>query len=411
MWLTQHWSDRRCLSKSRQSVIGYRWVLSFSHPSVRMLCFTILSWAPAQSFIRGSYHRSWLTGYRFQTSDAFFLLLTVFVFEHRSPWRCDTAWTAGLWNACAIACDHKMVSITSAFTLFTPPLLNKSTHAAPISAHENFSDLEEIFRLVGEAKCRMWSCVDLTFLHFICTCAHETGWWEEQHTDDNVADDNNTDDNTTTIMSDTSLTFICLVEGDPTERAFSVNIEPSDLVTVLKKHIKEEKANDFQQFDADELSLFVDGEMDTTYNDKPMLSNTAVELSPLYSVSRYFSSQPESGQVHIIVCPPPATFKPVAETSRLFRCQAYLKREKRSFFFEYIDQQEEPSDRWRQFQSLIKQAFGKFLHNTDSSVIHIQTIDGEIDISSGVELSYFMRENATSKELNFIVMTRKYFFY
>jgi len=196
----------------------------------------------------------------------------------------------------------------------------------------------------------------------------------------------------TVSTTNMSLTLICLVEGDLVENAFPVNVESSDLVGVLKERIKEKKVNDFQHFDADKLSLYLDDEPETTYDKKPILSESSVKLSPIFEISKYFSSQPETGKIHLVVRPPIAPIKAVAATSQLFSCQAYLKKEKRSFFFEY-KQNQDPTDHWQRFQSLIKEAFDKYLHDVDSTVISIQTKTGEIDISSGMGLLYFMKKN------------------
>ena len=207
-----------------------------------------------------------------------------------------------------------------------------------------------------------------------------------------------------------SFTLICLVEGESIERAFPVNIEPSDLVGTLKKRIKDEKAIDFQHIDADKLTLFLDDEIENTYDSKPILSDAAVRLSPIARVNKYFSIQPKPEQIHIVVRPPAITFTTIEETTQLFKCQAYLKKERRSFFFDYKKDQQ-PTEHWQQFQSLIKQAFDKYLLEVDSAVINIQTKNGEVDVTSGVELAYFMRENADTRELVFAVIIRNYYFF
>ena len=122
--------------------------------------------------------------------------------------------------------------------------------------------------------------------------AYETEWGGKQHTDG---------DNATINMSETSFTIICLVEGEPIERAFPVDIEPSDLVGALKERIKEKKANDFQHIDADKLTLFRYDHPVNVDSDESVPLKETIKLSAITKVGKYFPSQPQFEQIHVIV--------------------------------------------------------------------------------------------------------------
>ncbi|KAG0276645.1 hypothetical protein BGZ95_007258 [Linnemannia exigua] len=57
-------------------------------------------------------------------------------------------------------------------------------------------------------------------------------------------------------MAHNLLTLFCIVEGEALSRTFPVEIESSKAIGDLKKLIKTEKANDFQDVDADKLTLW-----------------------------------------------------------------------------------------------------------------------------------------------------------
>ena len=56
-------------------------------------------------------------------------------------------------------------------------------------------------------------------------------------------------------MTDNCLTLFCLVDGEATSQAFSVEIDHTKTVDGLKKLIKTEKAPRFDDVAADELTL------------------------------------------------------------------------------------------------------------------------------------------------------------
>ncbi|KAF8942097.1 hypothetical protein BGZ47_006819, partial [Haplosporangium gracile] len=57
-------------------------------------------------------------------------------------------------------------------------------------------------------------------------------------------------------MTDNPLTLFCLVEGEATSQAFSVEIDQTKTVDHLKKFIKTEKTSRFDDVAADELTLW-----------------------------------------------------------------------------------------------------------------------------------------------------------
>ncbi|KFH72875.1 hypothetical protein MVEG_00100 [Podila verticillata NRRL 6337] len=57
-------------------------------------------------------------------------------------------------------------------------------------------------------------------------------------------------------MTNNHLTLLCLVDGEATSRAFSVDIDRTKSVDHLKKLIKSEKTPRFDDVAADELTLW-----------------------------------------------------------------------------------------------------------------------------------------------------------
>lgn len=56
-------------------------------------------------------------------------------------------------------------------------------------------------------------------------------------------------------MADDLMTLFCLVDGQSTLNAFSVEIDPTKTVDGLKKLITTEETNDLSDVDADKLTL------------------------------------------------------------------------------------------------------------------------------------------------------------
>ncbi|KAF8925641.1 hypothetical protein BGZ58_000631 [Dissophora ornata] len=110
-------------------------------------------------------------------------------------------------------------------------------------------------------------------------------------------------------MTDNHFTLFCLVDGESTSQAFSVEIDRSKTVGHLKKAIKAEKANNFHDVDADELTLWRVSISDDNHgssisidslDDKTHLNNPRTLLSKLFPVS------PDDNTYILILRPPPA---------------------------------------------------------------------------------------------------------
>ncbi|KAG0221957.1 hypothetical protein BGW42_007048, partial [Actinomortierella wolfii] len=104
-------------------------------------------------------------------------------------------------------------------------------------------------------------------------------------------------------MTTTTLTLFCLTDGEA--NAFSVEIEPTKTVDSLKKLIKEEKANDFHDVDADKLSLWrVSVPVLPKKDRKPIwLANVPKkeELDETDDIADVFTDVPPKKTIHIIV--------------------------------------------------------------------------------------------------------------
>ncbi|KAF9314061.1 hypothetical protein BG003_004554 [Podila horticola] len=110
-------------------------------------------------------------------------------------------------------------------------------------------------------------------------------------------------------MTDNILTLFCLVDGEATSTAFSIKIPSNDTVDDLKKLIKVEKANDFSDIDANQLTLWrVSIPVVTANRNKPINLteiDSITELDPTDDVSYVFTDQPPKKTIHIIVQRPP----------------------------------------------------------------------------------------------------------
>ncbi|KAF7730081.1 hypothetical protein EC973_003027 [Apophysomyces ossiformis] len=111
-------------------------------------------------------------------------------------------------------------------------------------------------------------------------------------------------------MSHSSLTDIpfnlfCLVEGESMQRAFSVKVSSADTVHDLKDAIKAEKSPEFDDIDANKLTLWLVEIPITNANrhDKVLFDNitTKEELLPDDELSDTFDRKPPKKTVHIMV--------------------------------------------------------------------------------------------------------------
>ncbi|KAG0014707.1 hypothetical protein BGZ82_001683, partial [Podila clonocystis] len=97
----------------------------------------------------------------------------------------------------------------------------------------------------------------------------------------------------------------CLVDGEATSNAFPVEIESSKTVGHLKDLIKAKKANNFQDVEADDLTLWrVSIPVDPANKHRPIVLNefeSATELDPTDDLSHVFDDQPPKKRIHIII--------------------------------------------------------------------------------------------------------------
>ena len=114
-------------------------------------------------------------------------------------------------------------------------------------------------------------------------------------------------------MTNNHLTLFCLVDGETTSNAFKIkNIPSSNDVDDLRKAIKDEKAIDFSDIDADKLTLWrVSIHIPEDDDDEiPILLNNIVtkdkkKLGPATRLSKVFPTELPDETIHIIVQRPP----------------------------------------------------------------------------------------------------------
>ncbi|KAF9581687.1 hypothetical protein BGW38_001202, partial [Lunasporangiospora selenospora] len=105
-------------------------------------------------------------------------------------------------------------------------------------------------------------------------------------------------------MADQIFTLLCLVDGEATSRAFSVEISPSKTVDYLKKLIKAEKAPEFDDFAADKLTLWRASVTIIDDDELPFLLGSLDEkkkLSPATRLSKLFAEESPEDTINIIV--------------------------------------------------------------------------------------------------------------
>ncbi|CAG8645371.1 6190_t:CDS:1, partial [Paraglomus occultum] len=114
-----------------------------------------------------------------------------------------------------------------------------------------------------------------------------------------------------------AITLMCLVFGETSDRAFSVDINKTATVGHLKDLIKLKKQNDFRDIDADKLTLFrvsisIDNDIDLdeleTRMDINDETNGVQKLHPAKKISTAFPDEPAGEHIHIIVQPPPPAY-------------------------------------------------------------------------------------------------------
>ncbi|KAF9317743.1 hypothetical protein BG006_003312 [Podila minutissima] len=117
-------------------------------------------------------------------------------------------------------------------------------------------------------------------------------------------------------MTDRILTLFCLVDGEATCNAFSVEIDRSKTVDGLKKLIKAEKTNSFHDVDANELTLWKVSVPIPRHDDiiPILVSNVKGDrenLSPAIHLSKVFSQELPEETVHVIVQRPPPALRTI----------------------------------------------------------------------------------------------------
>ncbi|KAH7056123.1 hypothetical protein BKA57DRAFT_196881 [Linnemannia elongata] len=112
-------------------------------------------------------------------------------------------------------------------------------------------------------------------------------------------------------MNDIHLTLFCLVDGEATSNAFCVKIESSKTIGDLKEFIKT-KTNDFQDVDADKLTLWRVSIHDDDDNDLPVLLDSVPvkkKLRATNKLSMVFDADLPEDTIHVIVQRPPLAAK------------------------------------------------------------------------------------------------------
>ncbi|KAF9536754.1 hypothetical protein EC957_009801 [Mortierella hygrophila] len=118
-------------------------------------------------------------------------------------------------------------------------------------------------------------------------------------------------------MTNNPLTLFCLVDGEPQSNVFSVKAAPADTIDDLKKLIKAQKANQFSDVDADQLTLWRvaipiirdKSEIPCVFNNIP--KEEKEKLHPADDLSDVFDEKPAKKTIHIIVQRPPLVHAPV----------------------------------------------------------------------------------------------------
>jgi len=112
-------------------------------------------------------------------------------------------------------------------------------------------------------------------------------------------------------MTNNLLTLFCLVDGESTP--FPVKIESTETIGGLKKAIKDEKTNDFNDVDADKLTLWrvsiPDDDDDDDDRIPIVLDNVnnkdKKKLRETRELSEVFPAKPPKNTIHVIVQRPP----------------------------------------------------------------------------------------------------------
>ncbi|RIA89363.1 hypothetical protein C1645_201157 [Glomus cerebriforme] len=102
------------------------------------------------------------------------------------------------------------------------------------------------------------------------------------------------------------ITLVCLVQGDTPKHAFPVDTYKYKLIGHLKEFIKNKNKNLFSSVDANNLKLWKVNIRDDEFQEREFYDK--YELLATRKIGYYWNTQP-SGDIHIIVSPPPTTIK------------------------------------------------------------------------------------------------------
>ncbi|KAG0363878.1 hypothetical protein BGX24_004831 [Mortierella sp. AD032] len=109
-------------------------------------------------------------------------------------------------------------------------------------------------------------------------------------------------------MADSIIGLYCIVDGETTSNAFLVEIESSKTIGTLRKLIKSEKKNDFQDVDADKLTLWRVSIPDSSRRSAITLNalhDKADITSPRTPISELFPGSPDDNTYILVQRPPP----------------------------------------------------------------------------------------------------------
>ena len=111
-------------------------------------------------------------------------------------------------------------------------------------------------------------------------------------------------------MTDNRLNLFCLVNGEATSNAFPVEIESTKTIGDLKELIKTKKTNDFQDVDADRLTLWRVSTPDDDDEEIPIVLDNVnnkdkKKLRATRGLLEVFPDKLPINTIHVIVHRPP----------------------------------------------------------------------------------------------------------
>ncbi|KAI8606064.1 hypothetical protein EDD21DRAFT_349408 [Dissophora ornata] len=110
-------------------------------------------------------------------------------------------------------------------------------------------------------------------------------------------------------MTDTFRTIFCVLDGETRSNVFPVSISPTSTVGQLKKLLKAEKSNEFNNIDADKLTLWRVSIPNIDDNESPILLNNIADnekrrIFPRSLLSDAFPEDIQQQMIHVIMqCP------------------------------------------------------------------------------------------------------------